>query len=148
MTIMKKELTFASVARLPYLGKYSHYTNNTMLQFLSILLQCSSETKYDSGSGWPSFYETVKEGKAESVKRISDSSHGMVRVEVTCQKVFLLHIEKYLYFLIFIIYSVMHTLDMFLKMAHHLHMSDFASTVFLWILLVLTRSNLRLATQI
>ena len=94
MTIMKKELTFASVARLPYLGKYCHHTNDIMLQFLCTLLQCSSETKYDSGSGWPSFYETIKEGKAESVKRISDSSHGMVRVEVTCQKVFFFHFEK------------------------------------------------------
>jgi peptide-methionine (R)-S-oxide reductase len=39
-----------------------------------------SKTKFDSGSGWPSFYTTV-EG---NVKEIKDSSHGMVRVEVVC----------------------------------------------------------------
>lgn len=42
-----------------------------------------SETKYDSGSGWPSFYEPMGEGR---IAEHSDSSHGMVRTEVTCNK--------------------------------------------------------------
>ena len=41
----------------------------------------TSETKYDSGTGWPSFYEEVAEGK---VDRHTDSSHGMVRTEAVC----------------------------------------------------------------
>ena len=41
----------------------------------------SSETKYDSGTGWPSFYEEVGEGR---VDRHTDSSHGMVRTEAVC----------------------------------------------------------------
>lgn len=41
----------------------------------------SSETKYDSGSGWPSFYQPVNK---ESVDQHVDYSHGMVRTEVTC----------------------------------------------------------------
>ena len=41
----------------------------------------SSETKYDSGSGWPSFYAPVDE---ENVKTDSDNSHGMRRTEVLC----------------------------------------------------------------
>ncbi len=40
-----------------------------------------SDTKFDSGSGWPSFYEPVAEG---SIVRSVDRSHGMVRVEVSC----------------------------------------------------------------
>ncbi len=40
-----------------------------------------AETKFDSGSGWPSFYD-VKNTKA--VKLITDTSLGMERVEVTC----------------------------------------------------------------
>ena len=43
----------------------------------------SSETKYDSGSGWPSFYEPIEEGKVEETR---DTSHGMIRVEVHCAK--------------------------------------------------------------
>jgi peptide-methionine (R)-S-oxide reductase len=40
-----------------------------------------SDTKYESGSGWPSFYEPAV---AENVKEEVDSSHGMKRTEVTC----------------------------------------------------------------
>jgi len=40
-----------------------------------------SDTKYDSGSGWPSFYQPID---TESVKTNKDSSHGMIRSEVIC----------------------------------------------------------------
>jgi peptide-methionine (R)-S-oxide reductase len=43
----------------------------------------SSETKYDSGSGWPSFYVPVSE---DSVEEQADRSHGMVRTEVICER--------------------------------------------------------------
>jgi len=42
-----------------------------------------SKTKYDSGSGWPSFYDEVKPGTVE-VKE--DNSHGMHRQEVVCSR--------------------------------------------------------------
>jgi peptide-methionine (R)-S-oxide reductase len=42
-----------------------------------------SETKYDSGSGWPSFYKPVEE-QVVDVNR--DASHGMVREEVVCAR--------------------------------------------------------------
>ena len=41
----------------------------------------TSDTKYDSGSGWPSFYAAIEDGRVE---RRMDSSHGMVRVEALC----------------------------------------------------------------
>ena len=40
-----------------------------------------SNTKFDSGTGWPSFFEPVDEG---GVTMIEDRSHGMRRVEVVC----------------------------------------------------------------
>ena len=40
-----------------------------------------SETKYESGSGWPSFYEAIDDG---AVVLVDDASHGMHRVEVRC----------------------------------------------------------------
>jgi len=41
----------------------------------------TSSTKFDSGCGWPSFYESVDKSKV--VERL-DTSHGMRRVEVLC----------------------------------------------------------------
>ena len=41
----------------------------------------SSDTKFDSGSGWPSFFDAL--GRA-NVTLIEDRSHGMVRTEVRC----------------------------------------------------------------
>lgn len=41
----------------------------------------SSDTKYESGSGWPSFYEALDPTKVEEIQ---DRSHGMVRTEVRC----------------------------------------------------------------
>ena len=43
----------------------------------------SSETKYDSGTGWPSFWDVFNEN---SVGEATDKSHGMTRTEVHCQK--------------------------------------------------------------
>jgi peptide-methionine (R)-S-oxide reductase len=42
-----------------------------------------SDTKYDSGSGWPSFWAPVDE---ENVETATDSSHGMMRTEVLCSR--------------------------------------------------------------
>ena len=43
----------------------------------------SSDTKYDSGSGWPSFWEGVN---PEAITTLEDRSHGMVRTEIKCAK--------------------------------------------------------------
>ncbi len=43
----------------------------------------ASETKYDSGSGWPSFYQPME---TDRVLEHADTSHGMRRVEVTCSR--------------------------------------------------------------
>jgi peptide-methionine (R)-S-oxide reductase len=42
-----------------------------------------SKTKYDSGSGWPSFYAPVTE---DNVKTEEDNSYGMRRIEALCSK--------------------------------------------------------------
>jgi len=42
-----------------------------------------SETKFDSGTGWPSFYQPVEQGQVIEHK---DSTYGMARTEVRCAK--------------------------------------------------------------
>ena len=41
----------------------------------------SSRHKYDSQSGWPSFYDVIS---SENIKLITDTTHGMIRTEVVC----------------------------------------------------------------
>jgi len=43
----------------------------------------SSDAKYDSGSGWPSFFEPIEE---DAVEKELDLTHGMRRVEVVCAR--------------------------------------------------------------
>ena len=43
----------------------------------------SSETKFHSGSGWPSFWDVISQGHVELHE---DSSHGMRRTEILCTK--------------------------------------------------------------
>ncbi|MGI9610688.1 MAG: peptide-methionine (R)-S-oxide reductase MsrB [Acidimicrobiia bacterium] len=71
-----------SGTELPFSGKYV----NTKTQGTYRCAGCgenlfSSDTKYESHSGWPSFYRALDPDKIEEVE---DSSHGMVRTEVRC----------------------------------------------------------------
>jgi peptide-methionine (R)-S-oxide reductase len=69
---------------LPFTGKLLH-NNKTGEYFCGACGNpiFSSEHKYDSGSGWPSFYKPIAEGR---VKLQEDKSAGMKRTEVLCAK--------------------------------------------------------------
>ena len=67
-----------------FTGKYYHHKEDGNY----ICAACenelfSSETKYDSGSGWPSFSAAIAEGK---IKYKEDNSLGMSRIEILCAK--------------------------------------------------------------
>jgi peptide-methionine (R)-S-oxide reductase len=66
----------------PFTGKYVDVKDDGMYHCAGCgAALFSSDTKFESGTGWPSFYEPAV---AENVELHTDSSHGMVRTEVTC----------------------------------------------------------------
>ena len=69
---------------LPFMGKYyRHKDEGTYLCAACGQDLFSSRTKYDSGTGWPSFYQPVKE---KNVEKEEDKSLFMKRTEVLCSR--------------------------------------------------------------
>jgi peptide-methionine (R)-S-oxide reductase len=63
-----------------------HYRNQEDGSYLCVCCGAelfSSDAKYDSGSGWPSFYQPAR---AEHLEEEVDESHGMRRVEIRCSR--------------------------------------------------------------
>jgi peptide-methionine (R)-S-oxide reductase len=68
----------------PFTGKYYLTKQDGMYRCAACGNELfSSETKYESGSGWPSFWAPAASG---SVELKSDNSHGMIRTEVVCSR--------------------------------------------------------------
>ena len=68
----------------PFTGKY--YNNKEKGTYKCVCCGetlFKSDTKYDSGSGWPSFWQPLSD---EKIEYISDTDYGMVRTEVNCKK--------------------------------------------------------------
>jgi peptide-methionine (R)-S-oxide reductase len=67
----------------PFTGKYVHTKDDGTYRCAACGAELfSSDTKFESGTGWPSFYEPKN---AANVELHEDFSHGMHRVEVTCR---------------------------------------------------------------
>ena len=82
LTPLQFEVTQNSGTEAPFSGEYDkHFEEGTYLCVVCESTLFSSETKYNSGSGWPSFYQPSVH---ESVIEKEDTSHGRVRTEVTC----------------------------------------------------------------
>jgi peptide-methionine (R)-S-oxide reductase len=65
-----------------FTGKYvDHKADGTYACICCGAKLFSSDHKYDSGSGWPSFFLPLA---GESVRTMRDTSHGMIRTEVVC----------------------------------------------------------------
>lgn len=68
----------------PFSGKYyKNKENGTYNCVCCGEALFTSDSKYDSGSGWPSFWQPLSDDKIEY---ISDNAYGMVRTEVNCKK--------------------------------------------------------------
>lgn len=68
----------------PFTGEYVHAHDKGTYRCVSCGSPLfSSATKYDSGSGWPSFWAPIDEANVETEE---DMSHGMRRTEVLCKR--------------------------------------------------------------
>ncbi len=68
----------------PFSGKYVYSKDSGMYRCAACGAELfSSDTKFDSGTGWPSFTEPAV---AEAVETHEDRSHGMVRIEARCRR--------------------------------------------------------------
>ena len=75
-------ITRKSGTEKPYTGKYLHEKTKGIYCCTCCGNQLfSSDTKFDSSSGWPSFFQTINN---KNVLEVQDNSHGMIRTEVIC----------------------------------------------------------------
>jgi peptide-methionine (R)-S-oxide reductase len=66
----------------PFTGKLLHNKEKGVYMCAGCGAELFTDaTKFDSGSGWPSFYEPVAPGRIEEIE---DTSHGMRRIEIVC----------------------------------------------------------------
>jgi peptide-methionine (R)-S-oxide reductase len=66
----------------PFTGRYVHSKEDGVYRCAGCGAELfNSDTKFESGTGWPSFYEPTEKSNIELVQ---DASHGMVRTEVVC----------------------------------------------------------------
>ena len=67
----------------PWSGKYNEYKSDGIYYCVGCKNKLFESTnKFDSGSGWPSFFKSI----GSSVTEYRDSSYGMLRIEVVCSK--------------------------------------------------------------
>ena len=82
LTEIQRYVTQEHGTEPPYTGKLLHNRRDGIYH----CLVCNaplfySDTKYDSGCGWPSFYQPVHH---DAIKYLTDNTHGMERVEIRC----------------------------------------------------------------
>jgi peptide-methionine (R)-S-oxide reductase len=78
------EVLRRSATERPWSGKYVHNHDDGTYRCAGCgAVLFDSATKFESGSGWPSFYQPAVK---EAVELIEDRTHGMIRIEVRCRQ--------------------------------------------------------------
>ena len=82
LTEIQRHVTQDHGTEPPYSGKLLHNRREGIYHCLVCNAHLFySDTKYDSGCGWPSFYQPVHH---DAIKYLTDNTHGMARVEIRC----------------------------------------------------------------
>ena len=80
----QKRVMFDKGTEMPFTGEHLNRKDKGMYTCASCGVELfSSDAKFDSGTGWPSFDDIAQ---TENVKTEVDMSHGMMRTEVSCAK--------------------------------------------------------------
>lgn len=75
-------VTRQAATERPFTGRYEgHWASGTYRCICCDAELFQSDTKFDAGCGWPSFYQAAH---PEAIEERVDRSHGMVRVETVC----------------------------------------------------------------
>ncbi|NBU34119.1 peptide-methionine (R)-S-oxide reductase [bacterium] len=83
LTTEQKDVLFNKATEAPFSGALLHNDESGAYTCANCDAELfMSDTKFDSGSGWPSFYKPKAE---DAVELVTDISHGMVRTEVVCK---------------------------------------------------------------
>ena len=84
LTPLQFEVTRRAATERPFTGEYeNHWVAGTYACVCCGEDLFVSDTKFDAGCGWPSFFQPVAPGAVEERR---DTSHGMVRTEVVCAR--------------------------------------------------------------
>ena len=84
LTAEQYEVTRLKGTERAFTGKYwNHHADGTYRCVCCGQILFDSGAKFDSGCGWPSFFESIKK---ENVRLVPDDSHGMQRTEVLCRR--------------------------------------------------------------
>ena len=84
LTPIQYKVTRKKGTERAFTGKYNDYKGSgTFICSNCALPLFDAQTKFDSGTGWPSFYSPLKK---ENIKEVPDDSFGMKRVEVVCPR--------------------------------------------------------------
>lgn len=80
---MDYQVTRHAATERPFTGRYwDHFAQGDYRCVCCGVKLFESETKFDAGCGWPSYWQPTDDSVIE---RVEDTTHGMVRVEVRCQ---------------------------------------------------------------
>lgn len=82
LTREQYRVTQKGATERPFSGEYCHTTDTGTYRCVVCGSELfASDTKFDSGTGWPSFFEEIGDG---AVTRVRDRKLGMVRTEARC----------------------------------------------------------------
>jgi peptide-methionine (R)-S-oxide reductase len=84
LTVEQYKISRQKGTEPPFTGKYYDLKENGIYKCVCCGNDLfGSEAKFDSGTGWPSFWTAVSE---QSIETTVDTSYGMIRIEVMCSR--------------------------------------------------------------